>query len=479
MSPILQRSRPDDAELARRVAAGDAAAFASLDERHRKPLIRYARTLLRRSEHDAEDVVQDVLIRAHDALRAGGGPEELRPWLYRLVRNRAIDEVRRARWGDEALGDEALLAGDERADPDAMLRRKETIRRLVDDLADLPVRQRTALLAREVDGLSPEAVAAQLDVSVAAAQMLATRARENLVKAREARDADCLDVRAALLEAHERGVRPSEHALRHVKGCDACAAYQKDLRKLSKQLQALNPIVGLPLLAGVANLIGGGKTAAVAAGAAALVIAATGGVLVLSSDTIESGEAAPFELKGVQALVGRSVKTGDQVPRGTAVVTARVRVPAGAPPAGESRSVTLGCPEGMKVASFADREQRFPLSYGFRQDTIPGHSTKARIVFRRAILPRDYDATVGIVCRRPDANGSIASNPRTPQGKEQAGRVCDSEAYLYRKPGRLFTGTVYRDQPVSIVRRDASGAWALVISDTRNRGWIKTSALCG
>src|SRR5918997_958380 len=92
MPSILQRSRHDDAELARR---------------HRKPLIRYARSLLRRSEHDAEDVVQDVLIRAHAAMRAGDGPEELRPWLYRLTRNRAIDEVRRARWGDEALGDEA------------------------------------------------------------------------------------------------------------------------------------------------------------------------------------------------------------------------------------------------------------------------------------------------------------------------------------------------------------------------------------
>ena len=78
-------------------------AFATIDARHRKPLTRYARTLLRRSEHDAEDVVQDVLIRAHDALLAGNVPDDLRPWLYRLTRNRAIDEVRRARWGDEAL----------------------------------------------------------------------------------------------------------------------------------------------------------------------------------------------------------------------------------------------------------------------------------------------------------------------------------------------------------------------------------------
>src|SRR5919107_4697016 len=164
MASLLQRSRPDDAELTRRVAAGDGAAFATLDDRHRRALTRYARSLLRRSEHDAEDIVQDVLIRAHDALRAGAGPDELRPWLYRLTRNRVIDEVRRARWGDEALDDEAAALGDEREDPEAVLRRRESIRRLVEDLADLPVRQRTALLARELDDQTPEQVAAQLGV---------------------------------------------------------------------------------------------------------------------------------------------------------------------------------------------------------------------------------------------------------------------------------------------------------------------------
>jgi RNA polymerase sigma factor (sigma-70 family) len=478
-SLLLQRSRPDDAELIRRIAAGDGAAFGELDDRHRKPLTRYARSLLRRSEHDAEDVVQDVLIRAHAAILAGNGPDELRPWLYRLTRNRAIDEVRRARWGEESLGDEAAAMHDEREDPEAVLRRRESIRRLVDDLADLPVRQRTALLARELDGQSAQQVADDLGVSVAAAQMLATRARENLLKTRAARDADCADVRAELLAAHERGVRPSEHALRHVAGCDACRAYRNDLKKLGTRLQALNPVVGLPLLAGLAKVLGGGSGKVVAAGAAALAIAATGCVLVLSSDVHESGDPAPFVLKGVKALTGRSVSTGQAVPQGTAVVTARVRVPAGAPAAGERRSVTMGCPTGMKVAGLQAPEQRFPLSYGLSKGTVIGYSTRANIYFGRAILPRDYDVTVGVLCRRPDANGSIADNPRTTKAGEQAGRVCDASAYLYRAPGKMFVGTVFKGQPVSILRRDDSGAWARVVSDTHNKGWIKVSALCG
>ncbi|HUR85603.1 MAG TPA: sigma-70 family RNA polymerase sigma factor [Solirubrobacteraceae bacterium] len=433
MASLLQRSGFDDAELARRIAAGDGSAFATLDERHRRALTRYARSLLRRSEHDAEDVVQDVLIRAHDALRAGDGPDELRPWLYRLTRNRAIDEVRRARWGDEAL-DEAASLGDDRGDPDAVLSRRETMRRLVDDLADLPVRQRTALLARELDDMTPEQVAAQLGTSVPAAQMLATRARENLLKTRAARDADHADIREALLDAHERGVRPSEHVLRHVRACDACRAYGRELRRLSKQLQALNPgLVALPIIGAIAKVLGGGGGKVVVAGAAALALAATGGVLVLADDRFE---------------------------------------------AGERRSVTVTCPSAMKVAGMQAPEQTLPLSYGLSKGTIIGFSRKARIDFGRARLDRSYDVTVGVLCRRPDANGSIASNPRLPQRGEQPGRICLDSEILYRAPGKLFVGTVFRSQPVSIQRRSASGNWVRVVPDVGSGGWVKAGALC-
>ncbi len=478
MASLLQRTGPDDAELARAIAAGDGSAFATLDERHRRALTRYARSLLRRSEHDAEDVVQDVLIRAHDALRAGNGPDELRPWLYRLTRNRAIDEVRRARWGDEAL-DEAASLGDDRDDPDAVLRRRETMRRLVDDLADLPVRQRTALLARELDDQSPEQVAAQLGVSVPAAQMLATRARENLLKTRAARDADHADIREALLDAHERGVRPSEHVLRHVKECDACRAYGTQLRRLSKQLQALNPgLVALPIIGAIAKVVGGGGGKILAASAAAIVLAATGGVLVLAGDSFEAGDPAPFLLKGEEALTGKTVTTSDPIPSRTALVTARVRVPVQPPKAGERRSVTVTCPPAMKVAGMQAPEQALPLSYGLSKGTIIGFSRKARIDFGRARLDRSYDVTVGVLCRRPDRNGSIASNPRLPQRGEQPGRICADSALLYRSPGKLFVGTVFRNQPVSIQRRSASADWARVVPDVGSGGWVKAATLC-
>ncbi|MCA1700635.1 MAG: sigma-70 family RNA polymerase sigma factor, partial [Actinobacteria bacterium] len=316
MGFVLQRSSADDSELARRVSNGDGGAFATLDARHRSALQRYAGTLLRRSEHDAEDVVQDVLIRAHQALRAGDVPDELRPWLYRLTRNGAIDEVRRKRWGDESLDSDHAFTGDGREDPETVLRRKEAVRRLIEDLADLPIKQREALLARELDDQSPEQVAAQLGVSVMAAHKLTSRARENLIKTRDARDAGCLEIRGTLLDAHERGARPSEHAVRHVKGCGGCRAYQRDMRLLTKRLQALNPTLGLPILAGLVKLAGGGGTKTAAGAAAAIALAATGGIVVLDSGVHAPGEPAPFQLLSVRDSQGRKVTRGAPIPEG-------------------------------------------------------------------------------------------------------------------------------------------------------------------
>jgi hypothetical protein len=286
-------------------------------------------------------------------------------------------------------------------------------------------------------------------------------------------------VRAALLDAHERGVRPSEHALRHVKGCDACRAYQRDIRRLSTQLQALNPALGLPIVAGLVKVLGGsGAKTAVAAGAAAVVIAATGGVVVLSSDTAKTGDPAPFRVKGFVPLSGKPVTTAAPIPSNTAVVTARVRLAAGAPKADERRSVTLACPQGMKVAGFQSPEQRLPLSYGLSKDTIFGYSSRGRIHFGRAILPRSYEVTVGLLCRRPDASGSIVDNPRLPRRGERPGRLCADREYLYHSPGKTFVGTVDKGQPLSIQRRSASGRWVHVVTDAHNAGWLRASGLC-
>jgi hypothetical protein len=83
-----------------------------------------------------------------------------------------------------------------------------------------------------------------------------------------------------------------------------------------------------------------------------------------------------------------------------------------------------------------------------------------------------------VLCRRQGASGSVADSPRLARKGEQAGRVCVSSDYLYSKPGRLVVGTVFRDQPLAIQRRSASGRWVRVVSDIRSTGWLRASSLC-
>ena len=86
-------SKPTDADLVRRLRAGDATAWDAIDRRHRPALERFARRMLRDVALDqVEDVVQEALWRAHRALHRDTRVLELRPWLYRLTRNCCLDE---------------------------------------------------------------------------------------------------------------------------------------------------------------------------------------------------------------------------------------------------------------------------------------------------------------------------------------------------------------------------------------------------
>lgn len=108
---------------------------------------------------------------------------------------------------------------------DAMLDRDDTLTALA-DVADLPASQRHALVRRELDGLTHEELARELGTSVAATKNLVFRARENLARAAEARDARCEDVRHDLPVAHDRSRRPSMRVLRHATLCKDCRAFR-------------------------------------------------------------------------------------------------------------------------------------------------------------------------------------------------------------------------------------------------------------
>jgi RNA polymerase sigma factor (sigma-70 family) len=179
----LLRARSDD-QLVAAFRDGREDAFALIAERYRDRLVAYARHMLRaRGPAAVEDVVQDVLIRAYRALRADARPMALRAWLYRIAHNRCLDELRGERPTSE-LPDE--LPGSE--DPVAAAGRRERLRELVSDIQGLPAQQRSALVIRELDGLSYAELAEALDTTVPAVKSLLVRARMNLAAAAEARE---------------------------------------------------------------------------------------------------------------------------------------------------------------------------------------------------------------------------------------------------------------------------------------------------
>ena len=135
--------------------------------------------MLHGSGHDAEDVVQDAFIRAYRGLRVTDRPMALRPWLYMIVRNRALDELR-APQRAEAYDDEVRMRAVADADPARCFAEREEMREIVAEIGRLPERQRMALVMREFDGRSHAETARALHTTVPATKSLIIRARSNL-----------------------------------------------------------------------------------------------------------------------------------------------------------------------------------------------------------------------------------------------------------------------------------------------------------
>jgi RNA polymerase sigma factor (sigma-70 family) len=168
-----------DDQLVTCFRAGNDAAFSEIDRRYRTLLTAFARRMLNGSGHEADDVVQDALIRAYRGLRVTDRPMVLRPWLYMIVRNRALDQLRTPQRGG-CYDDEVGLVVVPAADPAHCVAEREEMRELVAEIGRLPERQRLALVMREFDGRSHAETALALQTTVPATKSLLIRARSNL-----------------------------------------------------------------------------------------------------------------------------------------------------------------------------------------------------------------------------------------------------------------------------------------------------------
>jgi RNA polymerase sigma factor (sigma-70 family) len=285
---------------------GQHAAFEALCARYQSRLLAFCRHMLN-SREDAEDVLQEVFAAAFNAVLADEREINVRPWLYRIARNRSLNHLRRA----SAIGVDSMdvhLADHGLSTGDRVLRR-ESFRELLEDVQLLPETQRTALLLREIDALSYEQIAQAMETTVPSVKSLLVRARISLADAAVARKLSCDEVRLELGQVAEGLAKLSAPARRHARECDRCRFFKKQLKDNNHALAAMLPVAPLLLLkklvltklgstasASSAHVAGGagatmGASAAAGAGAAGSGGAA-GGIFTVGASAIATKAAA-------------------------------------------------------------------------------------------------------------------------------------------------------------------------------------------
>lgn len=174
---LLNVDRNDDAELVRRVAGGDTEAYAVLVGRYRPRLARYATHMLG-NRADAEEALQDALVRAHRAIRKCEDPERFGAWLFRILVNRCRTAgERRERRERRVVADEAALLAAASAPTDERTAWREEIRWA---LARLDADQREAFLLKHVEELEYEEMSRLTGAGVSALKMRVKRACDRL-----------------------------------------------------------------------------------------------------------------------------------------------------------------------------------------------------------------------------------------------------------------------------------------------------------
>ena len=171
-------ARSDD-ELVALLRLGEGDALAEIARRHRSMMLAVARPLLAGTTYDAEDAVQDALMRAGRGLPRTDGPVALAAWLSVVVRNRALD-LRRRR---DAVSGELPLTLVAPTDVGDEVARRDLLRTTVRALRALPDRQRTALVGHVMEGVPHNEMARRLDTTVPGVKALVSRARTGLAAA--------------------------------------------------------------------------------------------------------------------------------------------------------------------------------------------------------------------------------------------------------------------------------------------------------
>lgn len=311
MSPLFFK-RLSDESLGSRLASGEAAAFDELYRRYSNRLAAYGSHLLGDAT-SGDDVAQATMLKAYAALREGRVPERVKPWLFRIAHNTAIDLVVRRR---------ELPSGDLPDTPSA--EHEPFAGALVEALAALPDRQRRVYVLREVHGLRIDETATELGLTASQVEQSLFAARNRLAEQLVFGDRlNCVTVQrlaAGPLDAPERRALKT-----HLRTCAGC---RQTLGLRGRALSLFSSASGLEWLRGLgAGLLSGGAPAAAKVGALVATATIAAGVPVAVEQTTRGhAQRTTLHLAGTQSAAPRATPTGTPAPPDAVPVVARPAV---------------------------------------------------------------------------------------------------------------------------------------------------------
>lgn len=310
-----------DDTLARRAAHGDDDAFAVLYDRYRVRLEAYCRGIVRQEE-DACDAAQNALAAAYQALRRGAAPSTIRPWLFRIAHNEAINVLRRRRVAGE-LPEEVPARSAQ--GPAETVELQEELTEVLAAVRDLAPGARSALLLRELGGLEYQQVAHVLGTTPAGARQAVFEARTALQDDRVGRGTSCEAIRREL-SVHDGRRRQTRRIRGHLRGCTSCRDWSRAQRQRRQRLA----LGGIPLpftgwIAGALGLAGASGTASVSGGLAvqaqvlaAMTVAVVGAAPVVAPRASRSGDDAAAAASPAPAPARTARSGGSAIAVGTA-----------------------------------------------------------------------------------------------------------------------------------------------------------------
>ncbi len=277
MTPLLS-----DARLARQASDGDAGAFTAIYKRYHQGIYRFCLSILGRPE-DAQEALQNTMVKALRSLPGEKREIQLKPWLYRVAHNESIDLLRKRREGPEL--DAAQASGATEIAETVALRQR--LGRLLADLGELPERQRSALVMRELAGLGYEQIGEAFESSASVARQTVYEARLGLRELEAGREMSCDQVTRQLSEADGRVTRRRDIQA-HLRDCAECRAFRDSIDSRRHDLAAISPLpaaFGASILSGLA---GGQAATSVGGGAAMAGAGATAGKVAATSVALKA-----------------------------------------------------------------------------------------------------------------------------------------------------------------------------------------------